>query len=85
MNTSETKKSTSLRLNRDLYSRIKKEAKRENRSINNFLETLIDEALEEKKHANHLEREISQSVRELNLIREGKLKGISSKSLLNEL
>lgn len=46
MNTTETKRATSLRLNKGLYSRIEKEAKKENRSINNFLETLIREALD---------------------------------------
>lgn len=45
MNTNEIKKATSLRLNKGLYSRIKEQAKKENRSISNFLETLIGEAL----------------------------------------
>lgn len=45
MHQDETKKITSLRINRELYSQVEKEAKKENRSINNFLETLIREAL----------------------------------------
>ena len=45
MNTKETKKATSLRLNRGLYSKIEKRAKKENRSISNLLETIISQAL----------------------------------------
>lgn len=45
MHQDETKKINSLRINRELYSQVEKEAKKENRSINNFLETLIREAL----------------------------------------
>ena len=42
MNTiSINKKSTSLRLNSGLYAYIEKLAKKENRSINNYIETLL--------------------------------------------
>jgi hypothetical protein len=40
------KKSTSLRLNSGLYDYIEKQAKRQNRSVNNFIETLLFEATE---------------------------------------
>jgi hypothetical protein len=40
------KKSTSLRLNSGLYEYIEKQAKRQNRSVNNFIETLLFEATE---------------------------------------
>lgn len=39
------KKSTSLRLNSGLYSHIEKLAKKENRSINNYIETLLFDAV----------------------------------------
>lgn len=38
------KKSTSLRLNRELYNYIEKLAKQENRSVNNFIETVLADA-----------------------------------------
>lgn len=44
MNTITLKKSTSLRLDRELYSYIEKLAKKENRSVNNFIETVLAEA-----------------------------------------
>lgn len=47
MNTIEIKKkSTSLRLNFNLYTYIEKLAKDENRSLNNFIETTLFDALE---------------------------------------
>ena len=46
MNTiSINKKSTSLRLNSGLYAYIEKLAKKENRSINNYIETLLFDAV----------------------------------------
>ncbi len=42
MNT--TKKATSIRLDRDLYNYIEKLAKKEHRSINNFIETVLSRA-----------------------------------------
>lgn len=39
------KKSTSLRLNSNLYAHIEKLAKKENRSLNNFIETTLFDAL----------------------------------------
>ncbi|HEU0227481.1 MAG TPA: hypothetical protein VFQ86_07070 [Arachidicoccus soli] len=44
MNTIATKKITSLRLNIDLYSYIETLAKKENRSVNNFIETALVKA-----------------------------------------
>lgn len=47
MNTiSINKKSTSLRLNLGLYAHIEKLAKKENRSINNYIETLLFDAVD---------------------------------------
>lgn len=44
MNTVNLKKATSLRLDNELYNYIEKLAKKENRSINNFIETTLAEA-----------------------------------------
>ncbi len=44
MNTISLKKSTSLRLDRELYNYIEKLAKRENRSVNNYIETVLADA-----------------------------------------
>lgn len=44
MNTIGIKKSTSLRIDRELYAYIEKQAKKENRSINNYIETLLSKA-----------------------------------------
>lgn len=44
MNTINQKKSTSLRLDQELYSYIEKLAKKENRSVNNFIETILASA-----------------------------------------
>lgn len=47
MPTTDTKKkSTSLRLNSNLFAHIEKLAKEENRSLNNFIETTLFDALE---------------------------------------
>lgn len=40
------KKLTSIRINKDLYAHLQKKAKEENRSINNYIETLLYEASE---------------------------------------
>jgi hypothetical protein len=44
MNTLNLKKATSLRLDAKLYSYIEKLAKKENRSVNNFIETVLADA-----------------------------------------
>ncbi|CAI9430365.1 Uncharacterised protein [Candidatus Ornithobacterium hominis] len=45
MNTRTTKKVTSLRLTQDLYKRIKNQAKKENRSVNNYIENILLEKI----------------------------------------
>ena len=44
MSTLGIKKATSLRLDRELYNYIEKLAKKENRSVNNFIETVLADA-----------------------------------------
>ncbi len=45
MNTKD-KKLTSIRLNKNLYKHLQQKAKEENRSVNNYIETLLFEASE---------------------------------------
>jgi len=65
MTTKEPKKATSLRLNRGLYLKIEKLAKKENRSISNLLETIISEAL----NYNEPNKDTIEAIKEL---KEGK-------------
>ena len=44
MNTKNLKKSTSLPLDRELYNYMEKLAQKENRSVNNFIETVLADA-----------------------------------------
>jgi hypothetical protein len=49
MNTKDVKRrTTSLRLTSDFYAHIEKLAKRENRSINNYIETILSKATDFK-------------------------------------
>lgn len=49
MNTANIKKSTSLRIDRDLYDFIENQARKENRSVNNYIETVLSKATDFKK------------------------------------
>jgi len=60
MNATEIKKTTSLRLNGNLYRYIQKLAKRENRSVNNFIETVLADAT----HFYEPNEETKQSIEE---------------------
>lgn len=44
MNTISAKRATSIRLDKDLYAYIEKLAKKEHRSLNNFIETVLSRA-----------------------------------------
>lgn len=44
MNTTATRKLTSIRLNSNLYEHLQKLAKKDNRSFNNYVETLLSSA-----------------------------------------
>lgn len=59
MNTAE-KKSTSLRLEKELYNVIVKIAKKQNRSVNNFIETTLAEVL----HYKEPNRETKEAIEE---------------------
>ncbi len=45
MGTTTVRKATAFRLNSDLLERLKKQAKKENRSLNNFVETILFDAV----------------------------------------
>jgi hypothetical protein len=65
MNTIATKKkATSLRLNSNLYDYIEKMAKEENRSLNNFIETTLFDALEFREPNENTKKGIVESKKE---------------------
>lgn len=55
------KKSTSLRLNSNLYAYIEKLAKKENRSLNNFIETTLFDALNYREPNEKTKKGIKES------------------------
>lgn len=58
------KKGTSLRLNSNLYDYIEKLAKKENRSLNNFIETTLFDALEYREPNEDTKKGIAESRKE---------------------
>jgi hypothetical protein len=61
MPTTDTKKkSTSLRINSNLYAYIEKLAKKENRSLNNFIETTLFDALEYREPNENTKKAIAE-------------------------
>jgi hypothetical protein len=61
MPTTDTKKkSTSLRLNSNLFAHIEKLAKKENRSLNNFIETTLFDALEYREPNENTKKTIAK-------------------------
>lgn len=64
MNTISLKKSTSLRLDRELYNYIEKLAKRENRSVNNYIETVLADATRFHEPNDETKRAIKESRQE---------------------
>lgn len=65
MNTIATKKkATSLRLNSNLYDYIEQKAKEENRSLNNFIETTLFDALEFREPSENAKKGIAESRKE---------------------
>ena len=54
------KKSTSLRINSNLFTHIEKLAKKENRSLNNFIETTLFNALEYREPNENTKKAIAE-------------------------
>ncbi len=48
------KKLTSIRLNKNLYARLQIQAKKENRSVNNYIETILLESVSKEPNAETL-------------------------------
>lgn len=81
MNTINVKKSTSLRLDRELYNYIEKLAKKENRSVNNFIETVLADAT--KFHVPN--QETKKAIEDLHAERSNLKRYSSAKDLFNDL
>lgn len=65
MNTTATnKKSTSLRLSTDLYKHIQNLAKQENRSVNNYIETILFDAVGYHEPNEKTKKAIKESIAE---------------------
>lgn len=75
------KKLTSIRLNKNLYKHLQKKAKEENRSVNNYIETLLYDASE----YGIPNAETLAAIKEMQDYAEGKIKldVIESKEALN--
>ena len=81
MNTKNLKKSTSLPLDRELYNYIEKLAKKENRSVNNFIETVLADATNFYK----LNKETKKAIEDLQSERPNLKRYSAAKDLFNDL
>ena len=81
--TIKTKSSASIRIDTDLLNILKSNAKRDNRSLSNYLETILFEIIPQKS----IDRTkgICQGLREVKMIKEGQLKAKSADELFDEL
>ena len=78
--TIKTKSSASIRIDTDLLNILKSNAKRDNRSLSNYLETILFEIIPQQSIEG-----ICQGLREVKMIKEGKLKAKSADELFDEL
>ena len=78
-----TKTSTSIRIDTDLLNILKSNAKRDNRSLSNYLETILFEIIPQQS----IDRTegICQGLREVKMIKKGKLKAKSADELFDEI
>ena len=81
--TIKTKSSASIRIDTDLLNILKSNAKRDNRSLSNYLETILFEIIPQQS----IDRteEICQGLRAVKMIKEGKLEAKSADELFDEL
>ncbi len=77
-----TKSSASIRIDTDLLNTLKNNAKRDNRSFSNYMETILFEVIQQPRD---LTEEICQGLREVRMIKDGKLKPKSADELFDEL
>lgn len=81
--TIKTKSSASIRIDTDLLNILKSNAKRDNRSLSNYLETILFEIIPQKSFDRT--EGICQGLREVKMIKEGKLEAKSADELFDEL
>ncbi len=79
-----TKSSASIRIDTDLLNILKSNAKRDNRSFSNYMETILFEVIAQQQPQDITEG-ICQGLREVKMMKEGKLKELSMDDLLDEL
>ncbi len=86
------RKAQSFRLRTDLLERLKQKADESHRSLNNYVETLLLEMLAEDsaiaaepEPQYDLTERICQGLREVKMVRDGKMKAKSIQEVLDEL
>lgn len=79
-----TKSSASIRIDTDLLNTLKSNAKRDNRSFSNYIETILFDVIAQQQ-THDITEEICQGLREVKMMKEGKLKELSMDDLLDEL
>ena len=79
------KKSTTLRINSNLFAHIEKLAKEENRSLNNFIETTLFDALEYREPNEVTKSAIKESRKERASLKRYSSTGKLFQDLENEL
>ncbi len=78
-----TKSSASIRIDTELLNTLKNNAKRDNRSLSNYMETILFDVI--ARQAADRTEGLCQSLREVRMIKDGQLRGKSAEELCNEL
>ena len=84
---SKPKISTSIRIDADVFERAKSIAEEEHRSFSSYIEYVLLKVLDKEKLepvVDHTDR-ICQALREVKMMKEGKIKETSMEEFLNEL
>lgn len=79
-----TKSSASIRIDTDLLNTLKSNAKKDNRSFSNYMETILFDVVAQQQPRDITEG-ICQGLREVKMIKDGKLKSKSADELFDEL
>jgi predicted transcriptional regulator len=79
-----TKTSASIRIDTDLLNTLKSNAKKDNRSFSNYMETILFDVVAQQQPRDITEG-ICQGLREVKMIKDGKLKSKSADELFDEL
>ena len=78
------KSSASIRIDTDLLNTLKSNAKKDNRSFSNYMETILFDVVAQQQPRDITEG-ICQGLREVKMIKDGKLKSKSADELFDEL